>query len=164
MRHRRKRQIVFNNIRLVYSIGLIDFWRESFPLPVLISSYFICRSVPVKPTRSERPSAAQERANHGRHRSRSLPASQQGRAAIAVAAAVIPPPLPPTAQPQPTGFSIGNASDCRSVADPDPGSEIRDPVLFYPLDPGSGSGMNFLRIPDPRGMFFGEILLRILVL
>jgi hypothetical protein len=33
-----------------------------------------------------------------------------------------------------------------SVADP-------DPVLFYPLDPGSGSGMNFFRIPDPRGMF-----------
>jgi hypothetical protein len=25
---------------------------------------------------------------------------------------------------------------------------IRDPVLFYPLDPGSGSGMNFFRIPD----------------
>jgi hypothetical protein len=53
----------------------------------------------------------------------------------------------------------------------DPRSEIRDPVLFYPLDPGSGSGMNFLRIPDlgsripdPRGMFFGEIFLRILVL
>jgi hypothetical protein len=31
------------------------------------------------------------------------------------------------------------------------GSEIRDPVLFYPLDPGSGSGMNFFRVPDPRG-------------
>jgi hypothetical protein len=45
-----------------------------------------------------------------------------------------------------------------SVADP--GSEIRDPVLFYPLDPGFGSGMNFLRIPDPRGMFFGEIFLK----
>jgi hypothetical protein len=46
---------------------------------------------------------------------------------------------------------------------------IRDPVLFYPLDPGSRSGMNFFpdpgaRIPDPRGMFFGEIFLRILVL
>jgi hypothetical protein len=26
---------------------------------------------------------------------------------------------------------------------------IRDPVLFYPLDPGSGSGMDFFRIPDP---------------
>jgi hypothetical protein len=25
---------------------------------------------------------------------------------------------------------------------------IRDPVVFYPLDPGSGSGMNFSRIPD----------------
>jgi hypothetical protein len=25
-----------------------------------------------------------------------------------------------------------------SVADPDPGSGIRDPVLFYPPDPGSG--------------------------
>jgi hypothetical protein len=25
---------------------------------------------------------------------------------------------------------------------------IRDPVLYYPLDPGSGSGMNFFRIPD----------------
>jgi hypothetical protein len=26
--------------------------------------------------------------------------------------------------------------------------QIRDPVLFYPLDPGSGSGMNFFQIPD----------------
>jgi hypothetical protein len=51
-----------------------------------------------------------------------------------------------------------------SVADPDPGSEIRcffTPWIrirdeFFP-DPGS-------RIPDPRGMFFGEIFLRILVL
>jgi hypothetical protein len=51
-----------------------------------------------------------------------------------------------------------------SVADPDPGFEIRDPVLFYPLDPGSGSGMNFFWIPDLWGMFFGEIFLRILVL
>jgi hypothetical protein len=25
---------------------------------------------------------------------------------------------------------------------------IRDPVLFYPLDGGSGSGMNFFRIRD----------------
>jgi hypothetical protein len=56
-----------------------------------------------------------------------------------------------------------------SVADPDPGSEIRDSVLFYP----SGSGIRIRdeffpdpgsRIPDPRGMFFGEIFLRILVL
>jgi hypothetical protein len=46
-----------------------------------------------------------------------------------------------------------------SVADPDPRSGA-----FYPLDPGSGSGMNYFRIPDPRGMFFGEIFLRILVL
>jgi hypothetical protein len=41
------------------------------------------------------------------------------------------------------------------------GSEIRDPVLFYPLDPGVG--MNFFWIPDPRGMFFGEIFLRIVL-
>jgi hypothetical protein len=52
---------------------------------------------------------------------------------------------------------------------------IRDPVLFYPLDPGSGSGMNFFRISDPGsrnpdpgskgyGYVFGEIFLRILVL
>jgi hypothetical protein len=43
---------------------------------------------------------------------------------------------------------------------------IRDPVLFYPLDPGSGSRMSFFRIPDPKGtgMFFGEIFFRILVL
>jgi hypothetical protein len=50
-----------------------------------------------------------------------------------------------------------------SVADPDPGSgaflppgsgiRIRDE--FFP-DPGS-------RIPDPRGMFFGDIFLRILL-
>jgi hypothetical protein len=32
-------------------------------------------------------------------------------------------------------------------------SRSQDPVLFYPLDPGSGSGMNFFRIPDPVGMF-----------
>jgi hypothetical protein len=25
---------------------------------------------------------------------------------------------------------------------------IRDPVFFNPLDPGSGSGMNFFRIPN----------------
>jgi superfamily II DNA/RNA helicase len=25
---------------------------------------------------------------------------------------------------------------------------IRNPVLFYPLDPSSGSGLNFFRIPD----------------
>jgi hypothetical protein len=31
---------------------------------------------------------------------------------------------------------------------------IRDMVLFYPLDPGSGSGMNLFRIPDPRGIFW----------
>jgi hypothetical protein len=54
-----------------------------------------------------------------------------------------------------------------SVADPDPGSEIRDPTsgtFFTPWiwDPESGSEMNFFRIPDPRGMFFGEIFLRIL--
>jgi hypothetical protein len=42
-----------------------------------------------------------------------------------------------------------------SVADPDPGSGA-----FLP----SGSGMNFFRIPDRRGMFFVEIFLRILVL
>jgi hypothetical protein len=43
-----------------------------------------------------------------------------------------------------------------------PGVElpIRDPVLFYPLD--SGSGMNFF--PDPEGVYFGEIYLIILVL
>jgi hypothetical protein len=33
-----------------------------------------------------------------------------------------------------------------SVADP-------DPVLFYPLDPGSGMSFSRSRIPDPRGMF-----------
>jgi hypothetical protein len=32
-----------------------------------------------------------------------------------------------------------------SVADLDPGPEIRDPVIFYPLDPRSG--MHFF--PDP---------------
>jgi hypothetical protein len=42
-----------------------------------------------------------------------------------------------------------------SVADPDPGSGA-----FLP----PGSGMNFFWIPDPRGMFFGELFLRILVL
>jgi hypothetical protein len=45
---------------------------------------------------------------------------------------------------------------------------IRDPVLFYPLDPESGSVMNFFgsRISDPgsKGYVFGEIFLRILVL
>jgi hypothetical protein len=51
-----------------------------------------------------------------------------------------------------------------SVADSDTRSEIQDPVLFYHLDPGSGSGINFFRIPDPRGMFICEIFLRILVL
>jgi hypothetical protein len=35
---------------------------------------------------------------------------------------------------------------------------IRDPVLFYPLDPGSG--MNFFRIPDPEGMFFWRDFLK----
>jgi hypothetical protein len=34
---------------------------------------------------------------------------------------------------------------------------IRDPVLFCPLDPGSGSGMNFFRIQGVP-MFFGEKL------
>jgi hypothetical protein len=61
-----------------------------------------------------------------------------------------------------TGYGVTTQSLISSVADPDPGSEIRDPMLFYPLDPGgifSGS-----RILDPRGMFFGEIFLRILVL
>jgi hypothetical protein len=29
------------------------------------------------------------------------------------------------------------------------GSGIRDPVLFYPLDPGSGSGMEQWSDPDP---------------
>jgi hypothetical protein len=38
---------------------------------------------------------------------------------------------------------------------------IRDPVLFYPLDPTSGSGMNFFRIrdelfPDPGWIFFPD--------
>jgi hypothetical protein len=28
-------------------------------------------------------------------------------------------------------------------------TEIWDPVLFYPPDPGSGSGMLLSRIPDP---------------
>jgi hypothetical protein len=37
--------------------------------------------------------------------------------------------------------TVDTASRDTSVADP-------DPVLFYPLDPGSGSGMNFFRIPD----------------
>jgi hypothetical protein len=40
-------------------------------------------------------------------------------------------------------------------------------VLFYPLDPGSRSGMNFFQDPDPEGMFLGEIFfdyLKILVL
>jgi hypothetical protein len=48
--------------------------------------------------------------------------------------------------------------------DPDPGYDIRDLVLFYPLDPGSGFGLNIFWIPDPRGMFLGEIFLRILVI
>jgi hypothetical protein len=38
----------------------------------------------------------------------------------------------------------------KKISVPDPGSGA-----FLP--PGSGSGMNFFRIPDPRGMFFGEI-------
>jgi hypothetical protein len=42
------------------------------------------------------------------------------------------------------------------VADPDPVSGIR--FVFYPLDPGSGSGMNFLRIPGPAP-FCGQIFL-----
>jgi hypothetical protein len=33
------------------------------------------------------------------------------------------------------------AGNVTSVADP-------NPVLFYPLDPGYGSGINFFRIPD----------------
>jgi hypothetical protein len=39
-----------------------------------------------------------------------------------------------------------------------------DPVLFSPLDPGSGSGMNFFRISDPdtEGKIFGEIFLNYL--
>jgi hypothetical protein len=46
-----------------------------------------------------------------------------------------------------------------SVADPDPGSDA-----FYPLD-GSGIRGEFFpdsesRIPDPEGMFFGEIFLK----
>jgi hypothetical protein len=37
-------------------------------------------------------------------------------------------------------------------------------MLFYPLDPGSRSGMIFFRIPDPEGtgMFFGDIFLNYL--
>jgi hypothetical protein len=31
-----------------------------------------------------------------------------------------------------------------SVADPDTESKIRDPMLFRPLDLGSGSGMSYL--------------------
>jgi hypothetical protein len=42
------------------------------------------------------------------------------------------------------------------------GFGIRDPGSGAFLPPGSG--MNFSRIPDQRGMFFGEIFLRILVL
>jgi hypothetical protein len=37
-------------------------------------------------------------------------------------------------------------------------TSVADLVLFYPL------GMNFFRILDPEGMFFGEIFIRILVL
>jgi hypothetical protein len=62
--------------------------------------------------------------------------------------------------------------DKGSVADRDPGSEIRNPVLFTPWirDPGSGSMINFSgsRISDPGSKgyryVFGEIFLRILVL
>jgi hypothetical protein len=36
----------------------------------------------------------------------------------------------------------------RNEANLAPVFRIRDPVLFYPLDPGSGSGMDFFRIPD----------------
>jgi hypothetical protein len=45
-------------------------------------------------------------------------------------------------------------------------SSVADPGSGAFLPPGSGSGINFLWIPDPRGtgMFFGEIFLRILVL
>jgi hypothetical protein len=43
--------------------------------------------------------------------------------------------------------------DKGSVADRDPGSEIRNPVLFYPLDPGSGirihDKFSGSRISDP---------------
>jgi hypothetical protein len=48
-----------------------------------------------------------------------------------------------------------------NVADPDPGSEIQDPVLFYPLDPRSGSGMNFFRIPD-LGSWIQEVCFLVL--
>jgi hypothetical protein len=41
--------------------------------------------------------------------------------------------------------NCANINTAPSVADPD----TRDPVLFYPLDPGSGSRMNFFLIPDP---------------
>jgi hypothetical protein len=46
------------------------------------------------------------------------------------------------------------------------GSRIRDPGsgAFYPLDPDPGWIFSGTRIPDPRGMFFGEIFLRMLVL
>jgi hypothetical protein len=45
-----------------------------------------------------------------------------------------------------------------SVADPDPGSGIRDPVPFRPLDPGSGIWNRFFpdpgsQIPDPKPIF-----------
>jgi hypothetical protein len=39
---------------------------------------------------------------------------------------------------------------------------IRDPVLFYPLDPVSGSGMNFFPDPGSRGYDFKEISLNYL--
>jgi hypothetical protein len=48
-------------------------------------------------------------------------------------------------------------------------AQVRDPY-YQCCGSGSGaflppgSGMSFFRIPDPRGMFFGEIFLRILVL
>ncbi len=39
-------------------------------------------------------------------------------------------------------------SDTTSVADPDPGSGIRDPGSGAFLTLGSGSGIGFFRIPD----------------
>jgi hypothetical protein len=49
---------------------------------------------------------------------------------------------------------------------PESGIRIRDPVLFYPMNPGSGSGMNFSgsRI---RPLFWGKfsyLFFRILVM
>jgi hypothetical protein len=37
-----------------------------------------------------------------------------------------------------------------SVADPDPGSGIQDPVPFDPWIGDPGSGIGFFRIPDPK--------------